>query len=98
MRDSWARWSVAALVVITALSLVIGFVWLPSAHADFTVKGIWDGICRAAGVPANWGSGESARTGARTTAVVLAPAMAKAGSAERIARELGAAGLERLSA
>src|SRR5688572_1547718 len=86
MRDPWARWSVISLVAITAVSIVVGFVWLPSAHADFTVKGIWDGICRAAGMPADWSTGEVVRTGPRTTAVVLAPAMARAGSADAVGR------------
>ena len=44
------RW-VVSLVVLTVISLAIGFVWLPSVHADFTAKGLWDSICRAAGVP-----------------------------------------------
>jgi cytochrome c553 len=86
MRDPWVRWSVVSLVAITVVSIVVGFVWLPSAHADFTVKGIWDGICRAAGVPADWSTGEAVKTGPRTTAVVLAPAMARAGSADAVGR------------
>jgi hypothetical protein len=57
MRDRSVLWSVVALVALTAISMVIGFVWLPSVHADFTVKGLWDGICRAAGVPASRGRG-----------------------------------------
>jgi hypothetical protein len=47
------RW-VAALVALTVASLLVGFVWLPSVHADFTAKGLWDAICRAAGVPSTW--------------------------------------------
>ena len=48
------RWSVLALIGLTVASLLIGFVWLPSVHGDFTAQGLWDGICRAAGVPATW--------------------------------------------
>ena len=86
MRDPWVRWSILALGVMTVVSVVIGFVWLPAAHADFTAKGLWDGICRAAGMPAEWGTREAPRTGPRTTAVVLDSAMARAGTAEGVGR------------
>jgi len=55
-------WSVASVVALTAVSIVIGFAWLPSAHPDFTAKGLWDTICRAAGVPESWGSGATRPT------------------------------------
>jgi cytochrome c553 len=87
MRDRSVLWSVVALVALTAISMVIGFVWLPSVHADFTVKGLWDGICRAAGVPASWGTAaEPAPAPLRTTAVVLEPAMARPGTADAVGR------------
>lgn len=86
MNDPWVKWSVLSLAAVTLVSILIGFVWLPSAHADFTVKGLWDGICRAAGVPAQWASKEAARPAVRSTAVVLAPAMARGGSAEAAGR------------
>ena len=86
MRDPWVRWSIAWLAAITAVSLVMGFLWLPSVHADFTVKGIWDGICRAAGVPADWGTGEKARPAERSTGVVLEPAMARSATADAVGR------------
>jgi cytochrome c553 len=86
MRDPWVGWSIAALALVTVVSIAIGFVWLPSAHADFTVKGIWDGICRAAGVPADWGTREKSHAGPRSTAVVLDAAMAKPGTAEAVGR------------
>ena len=78
--------SVIALVALTVITMLIGFVWLPSAHEDFTMQGLWASICRAAGVPAQWseqsGPGE---TGTSTT-VVLEPAMARAGSNAEIGR------------
>ena len=52
--NAWFRWSVSALVVLTVLSMLVGFVVLPSVHGDFTAKSLWDSICRAAGVPATW--------------------------------------------
>jgi cytochrome c553 len=86
MRDPWVRWSILWLAAITVVSIAIGFLWLPSAHADFTVKGIWDGICRAAGVPAEWGPRESPAATKPSTAVVLLPAMARAGTPEAAGR------------
>jgi cytochrome c553 len=86
MRDPWVKWSIVSLIGMTAVSLLVGFVWLPSAHADFTAKGIWDGICRAAGMPAAWGGKESAKAPIRSTEVVLQPAMARAGTADSSGR------------
>lgn len=53
-RSPWVRYSVGGLLALTLASLLVGFVWLPSVHRDFTARGLWDGICRAAGVPAAW--------------------------------------------
>jgi len=80
------RWSIVSLVALTAVSILVGFVWLPSMHPDFTAKGLWDTICRAAGMPAAWGGGGDIRTGPRTTQVVLAPEMARPGAADAIGR------------
>jgi cytochrome c553 len=85
-RDAGFRWSVIALLVLTVLSVLVGFVWLPSVHRDFTAAGMWDAICRAAGVPAEW-SGSSRRSAAYkpSTDVVLTRAMTRVveGSAGR---------------
>jgi cytochrome c553 len=79
------RW-IASLIALTVASLLVGFVWLPSVHADFTAKGLWDAICRAAGVPTAWSDGGAPKSGPRTTEVVFTPQMARAGSAESIGR------------
>jgi cytochrome c553 len=71
-------WSIAAVVALTIVSVAIGFVWLPSAQADFSAKGVWDMICRAAGVPERWGGGPM-RPVVRSTQVVLDASMTKAG-------------------
>jgi cytochrome c553 len=88
---SWShpavRWSVTALVALSVVSLLVGFIWLPSVHGDFSAQGIWASICRAAGVPAQWSEAagtERART--RSTSVVLDNAMAKKGAADAIGR------------
>ena len=79
------RGSILALVAVTIVSILVGFVWLPSSHPDFTAKGLWDAICRAAGVPGSWGNGDvvSAKPG---TSVVLLPAMARAGKSDSVGR------------
>lgn len=84
-RNRVVRRSVIALAALTLVSMLIGFVWLPSVHDDFTMEGLWAGICRAAGVPANWGPENASELGTSTT-VVLEPAMAKAGTNAEIGR------------
>ena len=86
MRDRAALWVVAAVAALTVVAIAIGFLWLPSAHADFTARGLWDMICRAAGVPASWSQADLARTALPTTRVVLLPQMARAGTAEAAGR------------
>jgi cytochrome c553 len=46
--------ALAALVVLLVLSLLAGFIWLPMGKPDFAQGGLWDAICRAAGVPSAW--------------------------------------------
>jgi len=75
-------WSIVTLAALTLVTVAVGFLWLPSAHADFTAKGVWDMICRAAGVPEKWGDGAAAKPAARSTQVVLDASMARAGPAD----------------
>jgi cytochrome c553 len=85
--NPWFRWSVGSLVVLTLLSMLVGFVWLPSVHADFSAQGVWASICRAAGVPSTWSSGKPlANASATATNVVLEPSMARAGAEDAIGR------------
>jgi cytochrome c553 len=51
LRNPWFTTSVAALVFLMALSAFAGFIWLPSLQPNARFGGIWDAICRAAGVP-----------------------------------------------
>lgn len=84
--DPWVRRSVLWLSVLTLASLAVGFLWLPSAQADFSARGLWDSICRAAGVPSSWTSAQPARPGPQTTRVVLERSMARGGTSEAIGR------------
>lgn len=77
--NPWVRWSSVSLIVLTVLLLLVGFVWLPSVHGDFTAQGLWASICRAAGVPASWGDGAAGtKAGPQSTEVVLQRRMARA--------------------
>jgi cytochrome c553 len=85
--DPWFRWSIVWLGILVIVSVVVGFVWLPAAHADFTAQGIWDSICRAAGVPAQWSAVAPAIARHRqSTDVVLEPAMGRSGSSDAVGR------------
>ena len=77
-RNRWMRSSVLSVGALVVVSLLVGFVWLPSQQGDFTADGIWASICKAAGVPSAWGdrNGNTA-PGVRTTAVVLSRSMAR---------------------
>lgn len=71
------RWSVLSLVALTLLSALVGFVWLPSVHEDFAQGGLWASICRAAGVPAQWGSRVTGGKATVATDVVLDRTLAR---------------------
>lgn len=86
-RNPWVRWSVVSLVTLTVLSILVGFVWLPSVHGDFTAQGLWASICRAAGVPAAWpGSGAGGKVPPQATDVVLERSMVRAGGSAAVGR------------
>lgn len=85
--NPWFRWSLASLVVLIALSILVGFVWLPSVQKDFGSQGLWASICRAAGVPARWGGQASEwKAGPTSSAVVLERTMARAGLDDSVGR------------
>lgn len=87
-RNPWFRWSVGSVAALTVLAALIGFVWLPSVHGDFTAQGLWASICRAAGVPDSWmGDGKAgAGPSAPSTQMVLDRQMGKAGTSDSIGR------------
>lgn len=82
----WIRWSVISLVLLTLLAVLVGFVWLPSVHGDFSARGLWESICRAAGVPSTWSSASSSEKSQPTTLVVLERSMTRAGDPGAIGR------------
>ena len=68
---SLVRWSIGVLAAVTVVTLAIAFAWLPSAQADYRAQGLWAAICRAAGVPAAWGPGDTPKKAVTSTRVVL---------------------------
>lgn len=84
--NAWFRWSVASLVAFTLLSVLVGFVWLPSVHKDFTAQNLWDAICRAAGVPAQWSSDGDVKAGPVSTEVVLERRMVRLNDSASVGR------------
>ncbi len=85
-KNRWTWVSVVALVALTAASILIGFGLLPSAQADFRAQGLWDSICRAAGVPSKWLDSPDQKAPVISTNVVLLPAMAKQASSDSVGR------------
>ena len=81
----WFRRSITWLVVATVLLLLVGFVWLPAMHADYTADGIWASICRAAGLPTTWAA-TGQRIGGEATKVVLDRSMASPASKSAVGR------------
>ena len=50
LRNKWFTYSVGLTAGVAVVSIVVGFIWLPSAHPDAGAFGVWYTICRAAGV------------------------------------------------
>lgn len=51
LKNVWFTASVGAVIGIAAVAALIGFIWIPLEQSNKTVAGLWDAICRAAGVP-----------------------------------------------
>jgi cytochrome c553 len=73
-RNRWFATSVAITVGVAIVSIIIGFVWLPSVHRDTPFQGIWNAICSAAGVPQKWfGTETPVASKVRMSAVEVTP-------------------------
>jgi cytochrome c553 len=84
--NPWVRRSVASLAALTTVAILVGFIWLPSVHSDFTAQGLWASICRAAGVPARWSSATGIEQGPRATDVILERTMTRGFGADAVGR------------
>jgi len=85
-RNRIFRRTTIALAVTTLATILVGFVWLPSVHEDFTAEGLWASLCRAAGVPARWRDQSGEPPKGTSTAVVLTPSMAAVGTNDAVGR------------
>jgi cytochrome c553 len=85
-RNPGFRWSIISLVVLIALSVLVGFVWLPSVHRDYSAGGLWASICRAAGVPALWYDSGRLTVTPQSTTVVLEREMARVADTASVGR------------
>lgn len=72
-KDPWFGRSVRWLLVVTAASVLVGFLLLPALQPDYRDGGLWQAICRAAGIPDQWGDPAAATrvAGDGATRVVL---------------------------
>jgi cytochrome c553 len=51
-RNRWFTVSTGIVVMVAMLAALVGFVWVPQAHAQRTLQSLWEAICSAAGAPA----------------------------------------------
>jgi cytochrome c553 len=74
------RRALAALAMVGVATVLVAFFWLPQVKPDFAQGGLWDAICRAAGVPSTW-SVAVPRDDAQASrvAAVFTPALAAGG-------------------
>lgn len=71
---SGVRRALAGLLVLLVAAVLVGFLWLPRVKPDFTAGGLWDAICRIAGVPSKWTT-ELAQEDPRASRVAMVPAL-----------------------
>jgi cytochrome c553 len=83
LKNRWFAGSVLALVAIAFVAALIGFVWVPRAHARDAMASLWESICRAAGAPGQYyAPGLDVETDRRPSdVIVMAQMMAPADSA-----------------
>ena len=67
--------ALGGVLALLVASLLVGFVWLPMMKPDYAQGGLWDAICRAAGVPNTWGQ-PLAREDAQASRVSMLPGLA----------------------
>lgn len=68
------RLALAGVSVLLLLSIAVGFIWLPMVKPDFAQGGLWEAICRAAGVPSSWSS-PLAKEDQQASRVAMVPAL-----------------------
>ncbi len=74
-RNRWTLTSVAITAGIFVVAAGLGFVLLPQLDAGQQVAGLWDSICRAAGVPTRGQTPDAVQPQNRTSLVKIASAV-----------------------
>ena len=74
-RNRWFTVSVGLTAGVAIVSILIGFIWLPSVQTDSQFSGIWNAICSAAGVPQQWLVSTPVTSRVKTSEVVVTPTM-----------------------
>lgn len=75
LRNRWFTVSVGLTAGVAIVSILIGFIWLPSVQTDKPFTGIWNAICSAAGVPQQWFVSTPVTSNVKTSEVVVTPTM-----------------------
>ncbi|HEX7911316.1 MAG TPA: c-type cytochrome [Paraburkholderia sp.] len=86
LRNPWFTISVGSVIAMAIVSILIGFIWLPSANSAFSGQSLWATICSAAGAPSSWYSGANVAGPAPSEVVVLPPLRRVRGDAVSIGR------------
>jgi cytochrome c553 len=74
-RNPWFGASVGVTIAIAVLAALAGLIWLPLAQPDLKLRGIWDAICSAAGVPRVSSQAASVQPDFKTSNVVMTSQM-----------------------
>lgn len=83
----WFTTAVATTVLVVAVSILVGFAWLPFTQSDSAFRGVWDAICSAAGLVRSRPVTEVVgHPGYKTSSVVVSPNMLPASTADSIGR------------
>ncbi|MFM0466961.1 c-type cytochrome [Paraburkholderia strydomiana] len=86
LRNPWFTVSVAGTLALAIVSMLIGFIWLPSANSAFANRSLWATICSAAGAPSSWYRGTNIAGRAPSDVVVLPPLRRVRADADSIGR------------
>ncbi len=75
LRNRWFTVSVGLTAGVAVVSILIGFIWLPSVQTGSQFAGVWNAICSAAGVPQQWFVSTPVTSRVKTSQVVVTPTM-----------------------
>ena len=75
LRNRWFTVSVGLTAGVAVVSILIGFIWLPSVQTGSQFAGVWNAICSAAGVPQQWFVSTPVTSSVKTSQVVVTPTM-----------------------